>query len=186
MQAPPKPSATHTSDEDEDTVDNPMVATFQDDLDSSDDEVSPVAASKPPPTSVKVASAHIVLSSDEEEPKPVTDSDSDPETVSKLTAQFNASVPVGEITAQRQERSEGSDSSEESGDGARKPVILSLEEDLSEGDMPVTSSGRPTGSGGPRGFVSSKTLVLTDSDEDRPHVMPSEQLSSEEEENRVS
>lgn len=160
------------SDEDERTTNNPMVATFQDDLDSSDDDVSPAVVTKQP-VSIKIASADVILSSDEEdESKNMELSFDDEKAINSLTQQFNQ---VSHVSHESSGHSQSSEDSDE--EVASRPVILTHKEELSDNETQAAS--RTTFNA----LVSNREVVLTDDDEGRPTVMNTEQLSSEEDRN---
>ena len=221
-----------TSDSDEDEVGgvNPMVAAYQDDLDSSDDDQSPIVTINNSAESSnkvtknisapKIASADVVLSSDEEEEKAEVepseseeseDDDNDDDghnTIEKLQEQFvsvsvrskdnlisnNSISPQSEVESSNNDlhlssnnvqsapviaavTSDNSDSDTEQ----QAPVIMTYNEDLSDEDVitqaPAACHRAPAMTSAAHGGVSSRDVVLTDSEDDRPHVMATEELS---------
>lgn len=132
-----KPAANTTDSESEEERTNPMVAGFQDDLDSSDEDV----IHEVHPVNVKIASANVVLSSDEEaEPKAevLSDSESDePHSIEALptlepfvVSTANQNSPTEEKP--KADESEDENSSDDDDVVTQKPVILTAIEDLSD------------------------------------------------------
>lgn len=153
-----------------------MVASYQDDLDLSDDENdSPAIVSKS--ATHKVASADVILSSDEEEQEKKSDTESESDepdsVINRLANQFGDSVNT------QGEHSQGSDSSE----GGNVPHTIKYDADLSDDNtLSRTATGRmPQVRNSRAALNSSKDILLTDSEDDRPHVLADEQVSSEDE-----
>ncbi|XP_067951594.1 rab-like protein 6 [Watersipora subatra] len=174
---PANPSLSHTSDEDDDAADNPMVATFRDDLDSDDDKMQ---TEPPASVKIKIASADIVLSSDEEEPKKkASDSEeAEEETISGLTKQFHEAMSGPRLESAREEKvrdednAEGSSEDSDSEEEAAQPVIKSFNEDFSDTETPTLITSKAVNK------PSSHAIVLTESEDDEPKVVQS--VSSDE------
>ena len=219
---------SQASDSDEDEVGgvNPMVAAYQDDLDSSDDDQSPIVtinnsaerSSKVTKnfSAPKIASADVVLSSDEEEEtaevelseSEESEDDDSHNTIEKLQEHFasvsvcskdnlisnNSISPQSDVESSNNDfhlssnnvqsapvvasvTSDNSDSDTEQ----QAPVIMTYNEDLSDDDVitqaPASCHKATAMTSAAHGGVSSRDVVLTDSEDDRPHVMATEELS---------
>lgn len=200
---------------------NPMVAAYQDDLDSSDEDQSPIVninSTEPetmtkPVSAPKIASADVVLSSDEEEREipelessESEDNDDDGHnTIEKLQEQFSTASltnkekeipdsisPTVAVSNSDLDIKNGAPAAEtedhdnnDSDSSDQAPVVMTFNEDFSDDDLtkqaPANSRKAPAISG-----VSSKDVVLTDSDDDRPHVMATEELSDSDTAEHVS
>lgn len=196
---------------------NPMVAAYQDDLDSSDEDQSPIVTINKPDTEVtakvsapKLASADVVLSSDEEEEiksiKSDTESDDSHDghnTIEKLQEQFASSTLASQKSQDSSKRQSSVESdnavskrapepdvnSEDSDEEQQAPVILTYDEDLSDDDnltKQAPASRSQLSSRAPVTGLSSKDVTLTDSEDDKPHVIGTEDLTDSDTQEQVS
>ena len=159
------------SDDDDDVPNNPMVATFQDDVDTDSEDDLPTKV-----TPVKMASADVQLSSDEDDNPQSSKLESEPEDglINKLSKQFNDTIGAGDN--KELSTASPSDSSDHSDNDVQQPVIMSYTEELSDSDVGTTAKSPVSSNLVSR--LSSKVVVLTDSEDERPTELAKERSSS--------